>query len=102
MCVLCSPSKGERWTSTGESDSLIGQPTVVNSPRSGWPTRTTISLAASEASSMLFGGKDWAAGDVVLRQNVERPPFAQAHRPFLDELEHLVQLGQPRLRRAPL
>ena len=37
----------------GESDSLIGQPTVVNSPRSGWSTRTTMSLAASEASSMI-------------------------------------------------
>jgi hypothetical protein len=26
MSSLCSPSRGERWTSTGESDSFNGQP----------------------------------------------------------------------------
>jgi hypothetical protein len=26
MSSLCSPSRRERWTSTGESDSFIGQP----------------------------------------------------------------------------
>jgi hypothetical protein len=53
MSWLCSPSSGERRTSAGESESLIGMPTVANSPRSGCGTVTTISLSTSEVSSMI-------------------------------------------------
>src|SRR4051812_30742668 len=50
----------------------------------------------------LLSGKDWAARDVVLGEGRERLPLAKAHRPFLDELKHLVQLVQSRLWHAPL
>src|SRR5262249_6075736 len=49
---LCSPRSGDRSTSTGESDSFSGQPTVLNEPRSGWSTVTIISLVMRLSSSM--------------------------------------------------
>src|SRR6201999_1970826 len=39
---VCSPSSGERCTSVGLSDSLIGLPTEKYLPRVGWSTSTTV------------------------------------------------------------
>ena len=53
---MCSPSRGDRSTSAGLSDSLTGQPTERYSPLSGWPTRTIVPVANrpwSPASSLM-------------------------------------------------
>src|SRR5580658_5506244 len=48
---VCSPSSGERRTSAGESDSLIGLPTVRYRPRAGCSTSTTVPVARKDDSS---------------------------------------------------
>src|SRR6185369_2285447 len=48
---VCSPYSGDRDTSVGESDSLIGLPTVKYLPRLGWSTSTTVPVLRREGSS---------------------------------------------------
>ena len=50
---MCSPSSGERFTSTGLSDILIGRPTLRYGPRSGWSTSTMVPVARSPSSSAI-------------------------------------------------
>src|ERR1700692_3193053 len=50
---VCSPKSGERRTSAGESDNLIGLPTVRYLPRPGWSTSTTVPVARSDSSSAI-------------------------------------------------
>ena len=50
---MCSPSSGERVTSVGLSDILIGLPTVRYLPRVGWSTSTTVPVARSDGSSAI-------------------------------------------------
>src|SRR6202030_3576453 len=50
---VCSPRSGERRTSAGESDNLIGLPTVRYLPRPGWSTSTTVPVARNDPSSAI-------------------------------------------------
>ena len=50
---VCSPNSGERSTSVGQSDSLIGMPTFRYLPRSGWSTSTTVPVSRSDGSSAI-------------------------------------------------
>ena len=50
---MCSPRSGERVTSVGLSDILIGLPTVRYLPRLGWSTSTTVPVSRSDGSSAI-------------------------------------------------
>ena len=50
---VCSPNKGERLTTAGESDNLIGFPTVKYLPLTGWSTSTTVPVSLKPGSSAI-------------------------------------------------
>ena len=98
---MCSPSSGERRTSAGESDSLIGLPTVRY-----LPARRVIDLddGAGRAQRRLLGDllhrQDRPDRDVVLVADLHDLELGLGHGPLLDGVEDLLQPRQPRRRRG--
>ena len=95
ISALCSPSSGERTTSTGESDSVNGQPTVRNLPAlrmvdlDDHPARREVGIL-----EQLAGVKDRPARDTARVELSERFPLVPLKRPALNRRKDLREVRQ--------
>ena len=95
---MCSPSNGERSISTGESESLMGQPTLYHLPRSGWSTSTIISRSLTCSSfSQILGAHDRPAGHVEIVQDLHQLPLGVVPGELRQQAPHLALVGPTRV-----